>query len=235
MQYIYGLYSTKDYLKKNGEFNYFKIKYIGRTKNMDKRLSKHIELKDKPNNSILSSWIKQVYQRHEIKMILLEECEDEKAVEREKYYIELYRHNNLKNIISNKSNSPKSLRYQNTQLTQELIKLKTYINEIQLSNISPKEYQRIKQNIFYKEKYRGIREKNEIIRQYIERIEYEVNIIYNELNNLIPYLTQIYYNGDSLIKMNESKHNIDYCFKKINKKQKTIETQFIEDSDNNIT
>jgi hypothetical protein len=134
MQYIYGLY--KHIPHKPGKFSLKRIKYIGRTDNPDYRLSKHIESKDKTNGGILGDWIRESYDKKAvIKMTILETCEDYESVEREKYYINKFKSNGLKNIISNPNNSPKNLKIQISNLLKENKRLKEYIDKNESLNV----------------------------------------------------------------------------------------------------
>ena len=80
--YIYGLYSTE---------NVNIIKYVGKTKcSLSKRLREHINGAIKRNcNTYKDNWIRKVYENgYSVDIKLIEECDDDKWEEREKFWIE---------------------------------------------------------------------------------------------------------------------------------------------------
>ena len=79
--YIYGLYSTE---------NENIIKYVGKTKcSLDKRLNEHLGGALKRNcKTHKDNWIRKVYNEgNEVKIRLIEECDDKCWEDREKYWI----------------------------------------------------------------------------------------------------------------------------------------------------
>jgi len=87
MVYIYGLYSD--------DIN--NIRYVGKTIHPEKRLKEHIRTYKSEKLCYKHNWVKsQLKKGKEIKMVIIEECNNDNWQDREKYWISKY--DNLTNI-----------------------------------------------------------------------------------------------------------------------------------------